>query len=361
VFTEGYDPGNTDRNHQQAFFYHKYTPSGAVGSSWHSWMSKEGVPILPIQEDETGLIIWSLWKHYEQYRDIEFARKMYEDMIVPAANFMCHYRDPILGLPNPSYDLWEERLGIHTFTVGSIYGGLQAAANFATVFGDVAFANRYREVALELKNLTINYLWSEDKQRFYRCINFNPITSELKVDDTLDISGPFALFFFEMFSPDDAKIAATMQQVQDKLWVKTEVGGIARYENETYHQISQDVQQVPGNPWIVCTMWLAQWHILKAQNLIDLESAMRLLEWVGKLSLSSGLLAEQFNPYTGEAISVCPLTWSHASFASTVVLYLDKFKKIGKRERLKKMAGPVQYQNYGKSYPANLSSGSDLD
>ena len=337
IFTASYDPGSHSREHQQAFFFHKYTPSGSVGSSWHSWITPDNIPILPIQEDETGLILWSLWNHYQQYRDIEFARKMYESVIIPAANFMVNYRDPVLGLPLPSYDLWEERLGIHTFTVGSIYAGLQAAANFATVFGDAKLAASYREAALHYKSLTLKYLWSEEKQRFYRCIRFNPVTQEIQTDDTVDISGPFALFFFEMLAPDDPKIVANMEYIQEKLWVKTNIGGIARYQNDYYHQISKDTDTIPGNPWIVCTMWLAQWYILKAQSLLDLEPALKLLDWVTRLALPSGLLAEQFNPYTGESISVAPLTWSHASFASTVVLYLNKYKKIAKREQLKKM------------------------
>ena len=42
----------------------------------------------------------------------------------------CRYRDPRTGLPLPSYDLWEERWGVHAFTVATVYGGLKAAQEF---------------------------------------------------------------------------------------------------------------------------------------------------------------------------------------------------------------------------------------
>src|SRR5947199_7129209 len=34
------------------------------------------------------------------------------------------------------------------------------------------------------------------------------------------------------------------------------VGGVARYENDYYHRISNDIAAVPGNPWFICTLWL---------------------------------------------------------------------------------------------------------
>jgi len=41
------------------FLLHKYNPDGSVGSSWHPWIN-EGKPQLPIQEDETALVLFAL-------------------------------------------------------------------------------------------------------------------------------------------------------------------------------------------------------------------------------------------------------------------------------------------------------------
>ena len=64
---------------------------------------------MPFQEDESALVVWALWRHYYRYRDIEFIRPLWVDVVQKAADFMCRYRDPRTGLPLPSYDLWEER------------------------------------------------------------------------------------------------------------------------------------------------------------------------------------------------------------------------------------------------------------
>ena len=110
----------------QGYFLHKYNPDGSPASSWHPWVSL-GKPQLPIQEDETALVIWALWRHYVRFRDIEFVRQLWLNLIVPAADFLVRFRDPDTRLPLPSYDLWEERWGVHAFTVGAVYGGLYAA------------------------------------------------------------------------------------------------------------------------------------------------------------------------------------------------------------------------------------------
>jgi GH15 family glucan-1,4-alpha-glucosidase len=333
IFQDGFTPTPEAGSEQQGFFYHKYTPRGAVGSSWHSWMRDDGTPHLPIQEDETALILWSLWNHYQQYRDIEFVRSMYEDMILPAANFLCHYRDSDTGLPLPSYDLWEERLGIHTFTVASVYAGLEAAANFATMFGDTENTLKYRMVAQSVQAAALKYLWCEPKKHFYSHLLRDPKTGTLLGDETVG-SSTFAMFFFGLLEADDPKTVSNMKALEDRLWVKTPVGGLARYENDTYHLISSKTDPVPGNPWIVCTMWLAQWRIAMARTKEDLASTLELLEWVSDVALPSGLLPEQLNPYTGAPISVAPLTWSHAAFVTTISLYLDKYQQLSNGEVL---------------------------
>ncbi|HEY3347738.1 MAG TPA: glycoside hydrolase family 15 protein, partial [Nitrospirota bacterium] len=134
----------------EGYFLHKYTPCGAVASSWHPWL-KDNHPQLPIQEDETALVIWALWKHYVLFRDIEFIKALYKPLIKNAADFMMNYRDRRTRLPLASYDLWEERQGVHTFTTAAVYGGLTAAANFAEAFGETGIADEYRQGAKEVR------------------------------------------------------------------------------------------------------------------------------------------------------------------------------------------------------------------
>ena len=53
---------------------------------------------------------------------------------------MVKFRDEETGLPLNSYDLWEERYGVHTFTVSAVIAGLRAAGNFACAFGEQEYA-----------------------------------------------------------------------------------------------------------------------------------------------------------------------------------------------------------------------------
>ena len=111
-----------------------------------------------------------------------------------------------------------------------------------------------------------------------------------------------------------------------RLWVQTDIGGLARYQNDSYQQVErQDTSRVPGNPWFVCTMWLARYRLRLAQTQEDLAAGLKLLEWAARRALPSGTMAEQLHPYTGEPLSVSPLTWSHAEYVRTVQEYIDRF------------------------------------
>lgn len=310
---------------REGYLLHKYNPDGSLASSWHSWYS-DGERQLPIQEDETALVLWALWRHFDRFRDIEFIKPHYRGLVIRAANWLLAYTDGQTGLPLPSWDLWEERRGVHAWTVGAVWGGLMAAARFAAAFGQTDLAGSYREGASRLKEGAERYLWQEEPGRFARSL----IPGEggaLRPDLTLDAS-LVGLWYFGMFEADDAGITATMHQVRDRLWIGTDVGGLARYEDDYYHQVTDDVERVPGNPWFISTLWLAQWYIGVARNSADLKKALSIMEWVAGHTLQSGVMAEQVHPYTNEPLSVSPLTWSHATYVQTVRDYVPAFQRM---------------------------------
>ena len=306
----------------EGYFLHKYNPDGTLASSWHPWV-KDGEPQLPIQEDETALVIWALWHHFERFRDVEFITPLYAPLVKRAANWMAAYRDPVTGLPRASYDLWEERHGVMAFTCAAVYAGLMAASNFTEGFGQAGLTVTYRRAAAEVKAGMDRYLYRQELNRFARMVTFKKNGTLDNVDPTIDAS-LYAVGCFGVYDPAEERVTRTMQAIRDRLWCKTAVGGIARYENDHYHQVSQDLANVPGNPWFVCTLWVAQWLIKKATTADQLKEAVPLLEWVADRALASGVLAEQVHPYTNEPLSVSPLTWSHATYVQTVLDYLEK-------------------------------------
>jgi GH15 family glucan-1,4-alpha-glucosidase len=115
-----------------------------------------------------------------------------------------------------------------------------------------------------------------------------------------------------------------MRAVEKILTVKSKSGGVARYQNDYYQRVSQDVAQVPGNPWIICTLWLAEWYIAKS----ELDKGLTLLKWVVDHASETGVLAEQIHPYNNEPLSVSPLTWSHSTFVLAVIEYLNKLNEL---------------------------------
>ena len=307
------------------YFLHKYNPDGSLGSSWHPWVNGHE-KILPIQEDGTGLVLWALWSHFDKFRDVEFAAHHYENLVIRCGDFLASYRESKTGLPLPSYDLWEEKWGIHTFTVSTVYAGIRAAEKFATFFRDARRIKIYRKAAEEVKAAMDRHLYSEEHGRFLKTIVPRKDGS-FDRDPTIDAS-IYAPFYFGVFEPDDQKVVNTMNAIKERLWVKTEVGGIARYEGDNYHRVSDHLQGIPGNPWFICTLWLAQWHIAKAQNSEELQEAIAILEWVASRALPSGVLAEQVHPLTNQPLSVSPLTWSHATFVSTVLEFVNKAGEV---------------------------------
>lgn len=305
------------------YFLHKYNPDGSIGSSWQPWV-QDGQPQLPIQEDETALVVWALWHHFRTWRDVEFVTNLYESVVKPAANFMVDYRDPETRLPRPSYDLWEEKLGVSTFTASTVYAGLRAARSFADSYGETRLAEKYRRAADEIKSGMDKYLYNNKLNRFIKMLEVRP-GGKMKEDLTLD-SSLYSIFAFGPYDVADERVVNTMRAVLERLWCRTWVGGMARYENDYYQQISRDTDKVPGNPWIVCSLWLAQYYIARSRSAEGLQDAINMLDWVASRALKSGVLAEQLDPNTGDPVSVSPLSWSHATYIMTVLECLKKLE-----------------------------------
>jgi GH15 family glucan-1,4-alpha-glucosidase len=124
-----------------------------------------------------------------------------------------------------------------------------------------------------------------------------------------------------------------MRSLRERLWVKTAVGGMARYEGDAYHRRVEPSADIPGNPWFICTLWLAQWHIAVARSPEDLAPALEILEWAASRALPSGVLAEQVDPLNGDPLSVSPLTWSHATLVTTARDYVRRHAELSGRSR----------------------------
>ncbi|MCH7519492.1 MAG: FAD-dependent oxidoreductase, partial [Candidatus Dadabacteria bacterium] len=283
----------------QGFLLPKFRADWSVGSSWHPWI-KHGRRRLPIQEDETALVLDALWKHYEKHKSASFIKEV-SNFINLSSGFLLNFIDDKTGLPNESYDLWEEKFGIHTFTACTVYAGLIAASKFAKVLKKNG--SKYDKAALKLKNAILKHLYDKETGLFVKRLH-NGAGGFYK-DKTVDISTFYGLFEYGILDVNDKKTSFMFNAFMNRL--KTPIGGIMRYEGDVYQKIEN-----VSNPWFVTSLWVAEYHIEKAKSVKELKPAAEIIEWVSKRALPSGILAEQINPYTGAPLSVAPLTWSHA-------------------------------------------------
>ncbi|HEX7707828.1 MAG TPA: glycoside hydrolase family 15 protein [Thermoanaerobaculia bacterium] len=308
----------------EGYFLHKYNADGSPAPLWHPWV-RDGEPQLPIQEDETALVIWLLARHYARTRDLDLLRSVYERLVRNAADFLVAFRDPATGLPLPSYDIWEERRGVFTFTSAAVWAGLDAAAGIANLFNDQERRATYAAAASEIRDAIRTHLWIENEGRFARGLvdrDGKPV-----LDTTVD-SSLFAIFYLGVFPATSAIVEGTMQAIRDRLTIHTETGGVARYEDDPYHRISEERTRVPGNPWILCTLWLAEFDLARATNTDALHAALDAVRWARARATSSMILPEQLDPYDGQPLSVAPLTWSHAQIISLVHAHLDGQRRL---------------------------------
>ncbi len=307
------------------YLLHKYNPDGSLGSSWHPWFAGEE-PQLPIQEDETALVVYAIWKHFETVQDFEFLQKMYETFVKKAAEFMTEFREEITALPLASYDPWEEHRGVFTYTTATTIAGLHAAAQIAHILGHHVHSERYQHAADEMKQALLFHLFDEPTGRFVKRIvrkDGKTVERDLTPDASI-----MAVWMLEVLPADDPRIVSTMQQLEQMLTVKTGIGGLARYPNDVYHRQTPLGEEVPGNPWIITTLWLAQWYIARATCVQDLVKPHSLLDWAAARASKSGILPEQMHPETGAPLSVAPLTWSHSTYVETVLKFLEKEEEI---------------------------------
>lgn len=307
---------------KEGYLFHKYRPDGSLGSSWHPWFLHAHKQ-LPFQEDQLALVIYAMWKHYSKYPSKKFLNEMYEGFIKKASDFIYKFIHKKLSLPRESYDLWEEKLGIHTFTVSTIYASLIAISKIEKIMKNPKRQKEFKTLAEKLKEAILKNLYNQEKGYFIKGLYYDDYGNMHK-DETLDISSFYSIFEFEVLDINDPRVQNNFKIIEEKL-KNNKYGGYIRYENDKYFQNNPNEK---GNPWILTTLWIAEYHITKAKTIEELKKAKEIFEWVMKNASSTGTLPEQIDATTGKEISVSPLIWSHASFIIAVSKYLNKHKEL---------------------------------
>jgi oligosaccharide amylase len=284
----------------EGYFQHRHYPDGSVGSTWH--------PPPFLQIDQTASVIDAVNHYYRCSAQLDELPPCWE-LVRRAADFLMEFVDED-GFPRPSWDLWEEKQSINTYSVAAAIRGLRSAADLGQA---LAKRTGYWEQAAErMHEVALDRLWNSERGAFYKSLE--------PQDDTVDASSLLALLS-GLLDPEDERYEQVVATVEDVLWVEP-TGGVARYEDDDYYGHE--------NAWIICTLWLARCHL----ELGNHERCRELIEWCTSQASPTHLLPEQVDRRTGEHTSVTPLVWSHSTFIETVNAYTRD------REGVEQLAAP---------------------
>lgn len=312
-------------------FYQWATQVQDEEGSWQQRYHMDGnlAPSWGLQIDETGTLIWGMLEHYRITGESGFLEDMWES-VRKAVVFMQEFMDPDTGLPRPSYDLWEERVGEHTYSSAAVYGGIQAAAEIGRILGkEPELLENWKAAADALKEAILRNLWKEERGCFLRSVRtkLNPWGSEHSPDTVVIKANPKEYYRdvtledpmvdisllgisipFGVLDVDDPRAASTAAVIERML--TSHNGGIRRYEWDGY---------IGGNPWILTTLWVALYHAKRK----DFQKARGYFEWAVKGRTELDLLPEQVDRDSGRPAWVIPLTWSHAMFVLVLFELLE--------------------------------------
>ncbi|MCJ2520006.1 MAG: glycoside hydrolase family 15 protein, partial [Candidatus Thermoplasmatota archaeon] len=193
------------------------------------------------------------------------------------------------------FDLWEEIRSINCYSAAAVAQGLRSAESISEQLGKSL--GGWGEMAAKMGKAILKHFWDSERGLFLKSIN--------PEDRVLDSSTLLAIRC-GIISADDPKAHRLAENLRKRLW-SSDIGGLARYEEDNYYGHE--------NPWIICTLWLADVYLRMGQ----VEKAGELVEWCADQATPTLLLPEQVKADTGEPISVIPLIWSHSTYVNVVI------------------------------------------
>lgn len=271
-------------------------------------------PCWGYQIDETASVIYGVYNHYLKTSDKKFLKDNLK-MLEKATKFLKEYVKDVCLKENKmyvSYDLWEMYEGVHLYSMASIYAGFDAMIKIYEELKDEFVKNRVkqenvnkekeflREELVKIKEFCLTNFYDETKKSFVRNLE----------DKKIDISILGIIYPFNMFTAKEKKVLNTVERMN--MTIRTYTGGYQRFENDHYKG---------GNPWVIATLWMANYYLETGEN----KKARECFDFVLKTSAKHGYLAEQIDNDQMAPAWVIGLGWSHAMF----IITLEKMIKKG--------------------------------
>jgi GH15 family glucan-1,4-alpha-glucosidase len=278
-----------------------------------------------VQIDSEANILHGLWCHWQATGDLAFVRDRWAQIRRAAQAVMETWKLPENGI-------WEIRERVDHWVYGKALcaAGLRAAAAMARGLGQAAGtghgadslqadADRWAAEAEQIRQQVLAQGWSEPRQAYLQTYDDR---------SPLDISA-LALSLWDLTPADDRRMRSTVAAMEQPFRLaplpkdrpySTDTpywgircgglnmgGGMARYD---YAAV----------PFYLPTLWLARHH-LRAGNR---ERALELVHLCLMAATDIGLMAEHFDPATGEQWGNFPQGFSHEEMALVILELLGR-------------------------------------
>jgi glucoamylase len=242
----------------------------------------------------------------------EAERLLRVDLALTAA----HWRDP-------SFDIWEEELGRHYFTLRVSAAALNEGAEWLRAAGEASRAAELRAEVLAIRE-TLNGFWLPELGLYRSRISSPGVESAKMLDIAVILSAVYAGDGDELHSVRDPRMHSTLDRLE-RLFVRLypinrgrpreRAPAMGRYEGDVYYS---------GGAYYFSTLGAAEFSFLAARaHAPATEERGRwiargdgFLETVRAFTPSSGDLSEQFDQRTGAQTSAKHLAWSYAALIS---------------------------------------------
>ncbi|MCA9926366.1 MAG: hypothetical protein KC421_28555, partial [Anaerolineales bacterium] len=283
------------------FWYQKYTMDGEP-----EWWNP--------QIDETAVIPWGAWYHYQQTGDSTFLTT-YDDLVKEAGLVSSENNDhPALDYNEGkqlmfSMNAWEDKWGMFLYTNANVYAGLRDGADFMSAAGDSSTAstfdtragNIYTGVTGLYSDTVGLYAHAYDIKRNYS----DPAIVDLDISADISMLGLVTPFHVEPVTKTE--VISTLLEVEAALTdfseTKMAYGGVTRYradQEERYGDAYRDLgdSYYDGGPWMMPTNWMSEYYLEwadTASGKTKVDAAKDYLDYVVNYLGNLGIGSEQID------------------------------------------------------------------
>ncbi len=229
---------------------------------------------------------------------------------------------------DPSFDLWEEVLGTHFYTLMVQRKAMAEGAEFAKTIGDFPSEKNYRDQKKLIERVLLDKFWNVEGN--YIPTTISQVGGLPGKDSNLDIAVVLGLLHGtvndSVFKFSDSRFLNTLQSLETRfknlyaINKNNDIPGtaIGRYPEDLF----SGPDRSGGNPWVLATLAMAEAYYnvaaeFKIQGRTDwkrfIEKGDTFIQRTQYHANLDGSLNEQIQRDTGFMTSVSDLTWSHAA------------------------------------------------